>query len=63
MEPMIKIFLDPNGKVTMNGTCDDHGLNLQVLLKCAEAVGVQLAQESSPIRRALSIEIPPGRPS
>lgn len=63
MEPMIRIFLDPNGKVTMNGTCDDHGVNLQVLLKCAEAVGAEMAKTQSPIKKALSLVIPPGAPT
>jgi hypothetical protein len=43
MEPVLKIYLDAKGKVSVEGTIEDDCINLQVLLKCAEAVSARMA--------------------
>lgn len=60
MKPAIEIYLDHNGKVTVSGNIEDDHINLQILLKCAEAVVARMAQarvggSSSDLSHALKL--------
>ena len=65
MKPAIEIYLDPYGKVTVNGTIEDDHINLQLLLKSAEAVVARMGQarvggSPSDVAHALHL-VKPGR--
>lgn len=64
MKPVLEIYLDTRGKVTINGTIEDDGLNLQLLLKAAEAVALRFAQKNGrtpgDAHAPLSIVVPGG---
>ena len=65
MKPVIEIYLDPHGRVTVNGTIEDDHINLQLLLKSAEAVVARMAQmrvggSPSDLQHALQL-VKPGR--